>query len=117
MPRRRVLMKKPHRLRAVTYLATFAMLFSLCAGIMITDSASAKSGRRRPHKVSTDLGDNSGGGDLVTAVLQLSDNPSAQKNRLLKRTGVRIRTHFQSLNTYAVEHPESVVDELSSFDE
>src|ERR1700759_4819991 len=78
------LMKKPHRLRAVTYLATLAMLFSLCAGIMITDSAIAKSGRRRPHKVSTDLGDDSGSGDLVKVVLQLNDKPSAQLKKLLK---------------------------------
>src|SRR4051812_10713148 len=82
-PRRRMLMRKPHRLRVVTYLATFAMLFSLCAGIMITDNASAKSGGvRRLHKFSRDL-DDKADGELVKVVLQLSDKPSGQLNALL----------------------------------
>src|ERR1700750_1777010 len=102
-PKVRILMRKPHRYRAVTYLMAFAMLFSLCAGIMITDNASAKSngGDNNSRKVSADL-NGSAGGELVKVVLQLSGKPTGQLNALLNRNGVHVRSHFQSLNSYAV---------------
>jgi len=110
-------MKKSHRLRAVTYVATFAMLFSLCAGIMVTDNASAKSnGGGSSRKVSADLGGKASG-ELVRVVLQLGGKPGGQLNALLNRGGVHVRAHFQNLNSYAVELPAGVVDELAAFDE
>ncbi|MDQ3745466.1 MAG: S8 family serine peptidase, partial [Acidobacteriota bacterium] len=104
----------------VPWLTALSLLLCLCLSIMVTDRAHAGGqsgqGGGKSAKVSPDL---RGGSDasLVKVILQLSGKPSGQLNALLNRNGVHVRAHFQSFNSYAVELPADVVDELASFDE
>jgi serine protease AprX len=117
-------MKRIKRSPLLTSLTIFSLLLTLCYGIMVTDQARAASGSKSGHggsdksaKISPDLSADGGDASLVKVILQLSSKPSGQLNALLNRNGVHIRAHFQSFNSYAVDLPANVLEELTSFDE
>src|ERR1044072_2324214 len=74
----------------------------------------------QPNKVASDLGDllkKKSSDSLVKVILQLNQKPSGQLNSLLAANGVKIRRHFNNLNSFALELPANVVDSLSTFPE
>jgi subtilisin family serine protease len=60
---------------------------------------------------------NQSGASLVKVILQLDGKPSGQLNALLASNGVKIRKHFTSLDSFALELPLNVVNVLSQFSE
>src|SRR3954463_7560713 len=80
--------------------------------------AKGKSGSRKSQKhdkVAPDLRDQIGNTGVVKVILQLDGKPSGQLNSLLASNGVKIRKHFDKLNSFALELPASLVETLSSF--
>src|ERR1051325_10412795 len=75
---------------------------------------------QKPNKVASDLGDvlsNQGSETMVKVILQLNSKPSGQLNSLLAANGVKIRRHFDNLDSFALELPANVVNSLSPFPE
>ena len=126
-------MKNPQRLsQFLSWCITVSLLLAATFGILVCDRASAKSNNHqsdrlapRGDKVAPDLRtkvrrsqrQRSDDGDLLKVILQFNAPPSALVNTLLKRNGVRVRRHFQNLNSKAVELPANVVDQLAAFPE
>ena len=83
--------------------------------------SSSQNGRGVKHnKIASELNDQLGsqGGDtMVKVILQLEDKPSGSLNALLAANGVKIRKHFTSLDSFALELPLNVVNALSQFSE
>ena len=78
------------------------------------------SDNQKPSKVASDLSDllaHKNSEAPVKVILQLNQKPSGQLNALLATNGVKIRKHFDNLNSFALELPSSVVDALSNFPE
>ena len=74
----------------------------------------------QPNKVASDLADSlkkKSSDSLVKVILQLNQKPSGQLNSLLASNGVKIRRHFDNLNSFALELPGNVVNALSNFPE
>ncbi len=115
---------KTKRFLVLALLASLTLGPGLLGGNIFTAHAKGKdSGRSKdqtPNKVASNLSDmlahrnNSG---LVKVILQLSSKPSGQLNALLSANGVKIRRHFNNLNSFALELPGNVVDALSNFPE
>src|SRR6185503_7840250 len=115
-----------HRTKRFLVLALLASLTlgpSLLGGNIFTAHAKGKESRgskAQPSKVASNLRDMVGSknsGSLVKVILQLNDKPSGQLNALLSANGVKIRRHFNNLNSFALELPLNVVDALSNFPE
>src|SRR5215203_5353416 len=58
-----------------------------------------------------------GNDSTVKVILQLNSKPSGQLNALLSANGVKIRRHFDNLNSFALELPGRVVNALCNFPE
>src|SRR5207245_9644767 len=56
-------------------------------------------------------------GETIPVILQLNAKPTGQLNALLNRNGIHVKRYFDQFNSYAVELPASVVDELALYDE
>src|SRR6185369_638408 len=74
----------------------------------------------QPNKVASDLAvslKKKSSDSLVKVILQLNQKPSGQLNSLLASNGVKIRRHFDNLNSFALELPANVVNALTNFPE
>src|SRR5689334_22826793 len=116
-----------HRTKRVLVLALLASLTlgpnllggALMANVQAKDKGLDKK-NHMPNKVGSDLSDllsHKGSDSKVKVILQLNSKPSGQLNALLAANGVKIRRHFDNLNSFALELPGYVVDALSSFPE
>ena len=112
------------RFLVLALLASLTLGPSLLGGNIFTAYAKGKDSRgskgAQPVKVASNLRDMLAGknnGSLVKVILQLSDKPSGQLNAMLAANGVKIRRHFNNLNSFALELPSNVVDALSNFPE
>src|SRR5215213_7206315 len=116
-------MHRTKRFLVLALLASLTLGPSLLGGHVFTVHAKGKDSREskdQPNKVASDLRDmvaRKNSGNLVKVILQLSDKPSGQLNALLSANGVKIRRHFNNLNSFALELPGNVVDALSNFPE
>ena len=72
---------------------------------------------RKHDKLGSDLREQLQDSSNVSAILQLDGKPSGQLNALLASNGIKIRKHFDQLNSFALELPASVVEPLASFPE
>ncbi len=92
---------------------------SLLAGIAnAKGKANSRDKKSRKHdKVASDLRERLASRSTVKVILQLDGKPSGQLNALLASNGIKIRKHFDKLNSFAIELPTSVVDSLSEFPE
>ena len=116
-----------HRTKRFLVLALLASLTlgpSLLGGNVFTAYAKGKESRgskgAQPVKVASNLSEMLAGknnGSLVKVILQLSDKPSGQLNAMLSANGIKIRRHFNNLNSFALELPSNLVDALSNFPE
>src|SRR6266853_1778137 len=115
--------------RFVSWSIAVSLLFSCTLGILVHDSASAKSGNsqanndsRSGDKVSPDLrtkvrrskGKND---ENVKIILQLTGPASLPLVALLANNRVHVRKHFNKLQSHMVELPLSVVEQLATFPE
>src|SRR6478609_8317802 len=99
-------MKNRTRNAVTAWLTTFTLAFSMVAGIMTCDRASASASSRPTHipqkKASSDLIEKAHGAhsaDLVKVIVQLNAPMSGQLNALLNRNGVHgARKVFDKLN-------------------
>ncbi|HEV2915266.1 MAG TPA: hypothetical protein VGX92_18450, partial [Pyrinomonadaceae bacterium] len=114
------------RTPAAAWFASLLLLATMCAGLMLCEkSGQAQSDQgskaRAAAKLSPDLDERTqsatGGAARIDCILQLNSNPSGRLNALLNRNGVHVRAHFRSFNSYAIELPASLLEELSSFKE
>ena len=115
-------MKLTRRLLALALLTSLTLGPSILSGNLLSGVALAKgkSGSRKSHKhdkVAPDLRDQIGNTGLIKVILQLDGKPSGQLNALLASNGIKIRKHFNKLNSFALELPSSIVETLSSFSE
>src|ERR1051325_945065 len=65
-----------------------------------------KNQNQKPIKIASDLSDllhSKSNDSMVQVILQLNDKPSGQLNALLAANGVKIRKHFDNLNSFALE--------------
>ena len=79
-----------------------------------------KNQQQKANKIASDLSQLLAGkssDNLVKVILQLDDKPSGQLNALLAANGVKIRKHFDLLDSFALELPGSIVDVLATFPE
>src|SRR5215510_2172861 len=95
---------------------------SVFGGILLVAYAkgSSESGKNNSHKhdkLGLDLREQLGSSKPFSIILQLNGKPSGQLNSLLASNGVKIRKHFDKLNSFAMELPASIVEALSSFPE
>ncbi|HEX7772963.1 MAG TPA: hypothetical protein VF435_11120, partial [Pyrinomonadaceae bacterium] len=80
----------------------------------------SRGNNQKPNKVASDLSDllsKKSSDSLVKVILQLNQKPSGQLNALLASNGVKIRKHFNNLNSFALELPTRVVSVLPTFSE
>jgi len=114
------------RFLVLALLASLTLGPNLLGGSLIAAAAQGKgkgldnTKNLKPNKVASDLGDllSSKSSDAtVKVILQLNSKPSGQLNALLAANGVKIRRHFDNLNSFALELPGRVVNSLSSFPE
>src|SRR2546423_9585520 len=120
-------MKKNRTPNPARPLIILSLVFSLCCGIVISDNrfverrAEASSGKNSGHgngnKVSPDMHGKNASTNPVRVILQLNGKPSGQLNALLNRNGVHVRAAFHNFNSFLVELPTNVVEELASFHE
>src|SRR6266536_505405 len=122
------MMKPTRNSKQLGRFTSFLLLFSLCATAPVVGSASANDGStsqadnqwRVPDKVSSNLRERVREGrtdDTVSVILQLNGPPTGSLNALLQRNGVRVKDHFDDLDSYSVDLPVSVVEELATYDE
>src|SRR6185369_11715969 len=93
---------------------------ALLATVHAKDKGLDSGKNQKPNKVAPDLGDllsKKSSESTVQVILQLNSKPSGQLNALLAANGVKIRRHFDNLNSFALELPARVVNSLSSFPE
>ncbi|HEY6230682.1 MAG TPA: S8 family serine peptidase, partial [Pyrinomonadaceae bacterium] len=118
-------MHRTKRFLVLALLASLTLGPNLLGGALLaTVQAKGKgldsSKNQKPNKVASDLGDllsKKSSESLVKVILQLNSKPSGQLNSLLAANGVKIRRHFDNLNSFALELPANVVNSLSSFPE
>src|SRR6266446_7296416 len=116
-------MKRTKRSLAITWLTGLSLVLSLTSGIMISDRASAAPNQtaRQADKVAPDLRrrvwDSPSPDESVRVILQLSGPASGPLTALLNRNGVHVNKSFKNFNSFAINLPLNVVDELASFDE
>src|SRR4029079_19125288 len=93
---------------------------NLWSTVRANDKHSRGNKDEKPNKVASDLGDMLGrksSDSLVKIILQLNQKRSGQLNSLLAANGVKIRRHFDNLNSFALELPGNVVNALANFPE
>src|SRR5690348_13381278 len=81
---------------------------ALVATVQAKDKGLDNRKNQKPNKVASDLGDllsKKSSESPVKVILQLNDKPSGQLNALLAANGVKIRKHFDNLNSFALELP------------
>src|SRR5690349_19447792 len=118
-------MHRTKRFLVLALLASFTLGPNLLGGATLATVQAKDKGldsqkNQKPSKVASDLGDvlsNQGSETMVKVILQLNSKPSGQLNSLLAANGVKIRRHFDNLNSFALELPANVVNSLSSFPE
>jgi hypothetical protein len=117
---------KPTTRSPLTWITSLALVFSLCCGIMVTDNAHAASNRsdggegKQHQKLADDLRDRARGAapdETLKVIVQLNGAISGELNGLLQSNGIKIKKHFASLNSLAIELPPSVVESLNQFEE
>jgi subtilisin family serine protease len=100
---------------------TLASGTAMAAGVLGGKGKNARNSKGlRYDKVAADLRDElatKSGSSMVNVILQLDGKPSGPLNALLASNGVKIRKHFTSLDSFALELPLSVVNVLSEFPE
>ncbi|MGH9904917.1 MAG: S8 family serine peptidase, partial [Pyrinomonadaceae bacterium] len=111
-------MKRTKRSLAITWLTCSALILSLCSGILITENAGAAAkSDERPHgqrKVADDLQQQLNNSDeTVQVILQLNGAVSKELAALLKSNGIKIKKHFSNFNSFAVELPAGVIEQLA----
>src|SRR5689334_4888444 len=114
-------MHRTKRFLVLALLASLTLGPNLLGGaLMTTVHAKDKGLDSKPNKVGSELSDllsKKSGDSLVKVILQLNSKPSGQLNSLLAANGVKIRRHFDNLNSFALELPANVANALSSFPE
>jgi hypothetical protein len=103
---------------AASLLIVGGLIFSLCLSGLVTSSVSAASNksRRKDEKISDTLRGHTSD-ELVSVIIQLNSSPTGRLNALLQRNGVHLKDEFEQLNSFSVELPLSVVNELADFSE
>src|SRR5687767_14247581 len=103
-------------------------MFSVCAGIMVSDTAKAAPRREqdgssrgsKKSRIASDLRQqmrNNAGKDTVKVIVQLNDRMSGPLKAFLRGNGVKVKRSFARFNNIAVELPASLIDSLVSFPE
>src|SRR5258708_3303484 len=119
-------MHRTKRFLVLALLASLTLGPTLLSGNLLTTAHATGKGllrgnkNQKPNKVASDLGDllsSKSGDSLVKVILQLNEKPSGQLNALLAANGVKIRKHFNNLNSFALELPGRIVNALSNFPE
>ncbi|HKG96858.1 MAG TPA: hypothetical protein VKA97_03550, partial [Pyrinomonadaceae bacterium] len=117
-------MHKTKRFLVLALLASLTLGPTLLSGNLLTavhaNGKSSQGKDQKPNKVASDLShllSNKSADSLVKVILQLNQKPGGQLNALLAANGVKIRKHFDNLNSFALELPGRVVDALSNFPE
>ncbi|MBD0326595.1 MAG: S8 family serine peptidase, partial [Pyrinomonadaceae bacterium] len=115
-------MKTMNRPPAAAWFTSLMLLATLWASFTLSEGTGHAQSKLKSaahaSKLSADLSERRPAGTArLDCILQLSGKPSGRLNALLNRNGVRIRAHFNSFNSYAVELPASVIEELASFAE
>ncbi|HEX3142402.1 MAG TPA: S8 family serine peptidase, partial [Pyrinomonadaceae bacterium] len=118
-------MKNKTRNAVTAWLTTFTLAFSMVAGIMTCDRASASASSRPNHlpqkKASSDLIEKAHGAhsaDRVKVIVQLNAPMSGQLNALLNQNGVHgARKTFDKLNAQMIEMPANIVEAVAGFSE
>src|SRR5215216_5234675 len=109
-------------------LSTTASLLTLCAfliGVCVAginpqrvgaeSNKTLKVKRSKGEKISQTLRHPTNDDELVQVILQLNSAPTGRLNALLRRAGIRVKDEFEQFNSYVVELPLTVVDELDGF--
>src|SRR6266849_752561 len=116
-------MKRTKRSVAITLLTGLSLALSLTSGIMLDDRASAAPSQaaRQADKVASDLrrrvSESRSPFESVSVILQLSGPAGGQLTALLNRNGVHVNKSCRNLDSFAIDLPVNVVDELAAFDE
>ncbi len=120
-------MMKTKRLLVLALLTSISLGPSLLGGNLLTTVHASGKGLQRgnknqngkPNKVASDLRDllSRNSDSMVKVILQLDQKPSGQLNALLAANGVKIRKHFNNLNSFALELPGRLIDVLPTFSE
>ena len=105
-------------------LTASALLLCLCSGGIGPQRVGAESSktnapklkRTKGEKISPTLSPHQGD-EVVQIILQLNAAPTGRLNALLQRAGIRVKHQFVELNSFLVELPVGLIDELSEFDE
>src|SRR5215203_7080355 len=118
-------MHRTKRFLVLALLASLTLGPTLLGGnLLATVQAKGKllrgNSNQKANKVASDLSDllsSKSGESMVKVILQLDQKPGGQLNALLAANGVKIRKHFDNLDSFALELPGRVVDALSNFPE
>jgi hypothetical protein len=120
-------MKLTKRFLTLALLANLSLGPTLASGHVLAGGAngnennsSQNSKGAKHNKIASELNDQFGsrsGDTMVKVILQLDGKPSGQLNALLASNGVKIKKHFTSLDSFALELPLNVVNALSQFPE
>jgi hypothetical protein len=113
---------KTKRFLVLALLMSLSVGPTILGGALLTSAHARDNGLQgnknqtpKPNKIASDLSDllqNKSGAATVKVILQLNQKPSGQLNAMLAANGVKIRKHFDNLNSFALELPASVVDAL-----
>ena len=92
------------------------------AGTIKRNGQNASQNRKgaKHNKIASGLNDqfgNQSDDTMVNVILQLDDAPSGQLNALLASNGVKVKKHFTSLGSFALQLPLNVVKALPQFPE
>src|ERR1043165_2503602 len=117
-------MKTMNRPPAAAWFTSLMLLATLWAAFTLSEGtghaqSNQRSAAAQAVKLSPDLDKRRTGAATarLDCILQLNAKPSGRLNALLSRNGVHIRAHFNSFDSYAIELPASVIEELASFSE
>jgi len=90
---------------------------NLLAGLAHATRKSSSRNNDKHDKLGSDLREQLHDSGMVSVILQLDDQPSGQLNALLASNGIKIRKHFDQLNSFALDVPASIVEAIASFPE
>src|SRR5262245_52366080 len=104
---------KTKRFLALVLLTSLSVGPMLLGGSLLTSvhakgNGPVQSDKNTPNKVASDLGDllrHKSSDSMVKVILQLNQKPTGQLNALLATNGVKIKKHFDNLNSFALELP------------
>ena len=102
---------KTKRFLVLALLTSLSVGPTLLGGTLLTSAHARDNGLQgnknqtaKPNKIASDLSDllhNQSGAATVNVILQLNQKPSGQLNAMLAANGVKIRKHFDNLNSFA----------------